>query len=437
MFRSSFANPVLLSLVIVVTMPALAQAQAPLGVWEGQLSRGDVPAPVRVTITENDGSLQASLDLPALLYAEEPAPVTPTDGGIALTLPFGLGAFDLMRRGEMLSGARGDFTLRLQPGAPAPYVHETASITIAGGAYVGELYTPTDLRRPRGAIVIAGGSSAAGARVGWNTRSWCDFFARRNMHCLVYARRPSIDDSGTASTLVQDAADLRAAVAMMAGRPNVDRARLGVLGSSRGAWIAAEAAAHDNTIRFLILGGVPATTPADQEVQSAIHRLRADDIADADIADAVAYMRLYFSVAHSGENFDRLAAAALRAQEAPWGEYIDQPRSLADLAWWRANGDYDAASAYRGLRIPVYGYWGGADPVTPPGFHRPLLQSLMADNPELETHVIPGGDHRGEVPAGFDEQHRWRWFGMAPGLLDGISDWLSAQRYSDPSRRRH
>lgn len=400
------------------------------------MSRGDVPTPLRVTITESGGSLQASLDLPALLYAEEPAPIAPSENGVSLTLPFGLGAFALQHRGNVLSGVSGDFTLRLQQAPPAPYVHETAPIPVGSGSYLGELYTPTDLSRPRGAIVVAGGSSAEGARVRWNIRSWCDFFARQGMHCLTFARPPSIDANGVARTLLQDAADLRAAVAFMAARPGVDRARLGAFGSSRGAWIAAEAAAQDQAIRFLVLGAVPATTPSEQDMHSVVHRMRSDGLSEDAISRAVAYQRLYFSVAATGQNWDALAAAVTQAQAAPWGEYIDQPRSPADLVWWRANGDYDAARAYRSLRIPVYAYWGGVDPITPPGFHRPLLQSLMADNPELETRVIPGGDHRGEIQAGFDDQNRWRWFGMAPGLLDGVASWLAERRFSNPPRQR-
>lgn len=411
-------------IALALTFAAPAAAQTPVGVWEGALTRGDAATPVRLTITEADGQPQATFDLPELVYAEEPVAIAQReDGATVVTLPFGLGDFALQRTGAHLAAAREPFAITLSSGATAPYTHEPVQIPIAGGAYAGELYTPTDLRRPRGAIVIAGGASASGERVTWGVRSWCDFFARQGMHCLVYPRRPNVVD-GVASTMSQDAADLRSAVAFLAVRPGVDRARLGVFGGSRGTWLATSTAARDEAIRFLILSAAPATTPSDQEISSVVHRLRAAGQSEDAIADAVAYLRLYFSVARTGQGWDTLAAAVRRAEAAPWGEFVDQPRTLADLAWYHANGEFDATQAYRALRIPVFAYWGGNDDVVPPAFHRALLESLMTENTALTTRVFPGGDHRGEQVVGFDDQRVWHWFGMAPGLLDGISTWL-------------
>ncbi len=217
--------------LIALALTLAAPAWAETSVWEGELMRGAVTTPMRLTITDDAGQLQASLDLPALVYADEPAAIRrATDGALVVTMPFGLENFDLRRHGERLSGSSGNFGIALRPGRPAPYRRETIAFPIAGGSYTGELYTPTDLRRPRGAIVISGGASARGARVGWNTRSWCDVFARQGMHCLVYPRRLDVGEDGAISTLEQDVADLRAAVQFMVSRPRVDHTRLGVFG---------------------------------------------------------------------------------------------------------------------------------------------------------------------------------------------------------------
>jgi pimeloyl-ACP methyl ester carboxylesterase len=421
-------------LAFLIQMP-IARAEGDTMFWEGELLRGDVAAPMRLQITERDSAPTATLDLPNLVYAEEPAAIAGTADGYIVTLPFGLEDFTLRRTGATLTGSRGDFSVRLRQGPPAPFTHETISIPVDGATLTGDLYTPADRHHPRAAIVVAGGSTTQGARVGWNTRSWCDFIVRRGILCLVYPRRPDIEN-GIASTLRRDGDDLLAAARLLAARPGVDRSRVGVFGRSRGVWIAVEAASRDPLVSFLVISGVPATTPSDQDIHSLVYRLRRDGVAEADIADAVAYERLYFSVAQTGRNWPALAAEAARAQSTRWGEYVDQPLSLDDLVWWRANGGYDPTRAFRGLRIPVYAFWGGNDAVTPPSVHLPLLQTLMADNTRLETRVFPGGDHRGEVSPGFDADRRWQWFAMAPGTLDTLSAWLEMHGYSAPPTRR-
>lgn len=420
--------PIRLPLVAIAFAFVLgsATAQTPADVWEGELRRGDVATPIRVTFHEGG---DATLDLPALIYAEEPLPLRRAeDTRPVVTLPFGLGDFTLTASGDTLSAERGPFALALHRGAPAPYTRQTIEIPIEGGVYVGELYTPDDLSRRRGAIVVAGGASARGERLGWNTRSWCDFYARQGLHCLAYPRRNDVNGEGAAASMVQDVADLRAAVALLAARPGVDRRKLGVFGASRGVWLAVTAAHEDPRIRFLILSAPPATTPAEQEWSSIEHRMRAAGQPEANVAAARAYMRLYFEVARTGENWETLNAAARAAENEPWGEFVDQPLSFEDLAWYHANGHFDASAAYRALRIPVYAYWGGRDDIVPPAYHRPRLEALMAHNRRVATAVFAEGDHRGEQPVGFDDRQRWRWFGMAPGLLDGITAWLAERR---------
>lgn len=428
--RTSF-----IALALLFASPLASWAQTPAGVWEGELKRDDVATPIRITIAREGAELRGSVDLPNLVYAEEPAPVSATaDGATIVTLPFGLGDFALRQVGAKLTGARGRFSLSLNAGAPPPYTHEFIDIPIEGGSYRGEIYTPSDLRQPRGAIVVSGGASARGERLDWSTRSWCDFYARQGMHCLVYPRRRDIVD-GQISSMVQDTADLRAAVRLLAARPGVDRARLGVFAASRGVWMAVRAAAQDEAIRFLILSAAPATTPSEQEISSVIYRMRDAGNSNAEIADAVAYLRLYFSVARSQQGWEAMASAVSRVQGERWADLVNQPGHLGDLDWYHVNGEFDPARDYAALRIPVYAYWGEHDPIVPADYHRGLLLGLMRENPQVDTAVFQLGDHRGEQPGGDYADGRWHWFGMADGLLDGVRGWLAARGLSDPPRR--
>lgn len=415
---------------LMLLIAALSLAGAPAlaspfsGEWQGEVRRGEAVTPIRLHIDEQDG---VSVDLPDLIYAWEPAEATADADGLTVKLPFGIGPMPLRLAGEQLTATRGSITLSARR-TPAPgFKRSEVAVAVEGASLPVEVYSPTGLKAPAAAVVVAAGSGTADGRMSWSTRSWCDLFVRRGLLCAVYARRPDHGDDGASSTLQGDARDLAAVIAMMKRRPGVDAARLGVFARSRGSWIAAETAGLVPDIRFMILSGTAATTPSDQEIISVVERMTRAGRPAGDIAEAVAYERLYFSVAHTGRDWPALEAAVRRAEQAPWGEFVDQPRTPADLAWWKANGSHDPRAAYRALRMPVLAVWGGDDVVTPPGVHAPLLRELMAANPRAGFRIFADGDHRGEHPLGSGPDGAWRWFGMAPGLLAGLDAWLVEQ----------
>ena len=116
--------------------------------------------------------------------------------------------------------------------------------------------------------------------------------------------------------------------------------------------------------------------------------------------------------------------AAARARDAPWGQYVDQPRSPDDLAWWRAN--HAVRPPLDGLTAPALLLYGGADWITPPAAHAEALRRRFPDSAPVETHVFPRADHRLEVPAWTDDAGRWHWPQIAPGVSESVGRWLRA-----------
>lgn len=403
--------------------PSAAQAPGSpfTGDWSGELRRGEAVTPIRLHIDDRDA---VTVDFPDLVYAWEPAEATAGAEGLVTRFPFGIGPVPLQRDGDRLTGGRGSLSMTLARTPPPPFTRTETPVAVPGTILTVETYSPMDLTGPTPVIVVAGGGAENAGRVGWGTRSWCDLFVRRGLVCLVYARRPNRGEDGSVSTLTQDADDLVAVIDTIRARADVDPARLGVFGRSRGAWIAAEATTRTSAIRFLMLSATAATTPSDQDMISLVARMTDQGRPAQQIADAIAYERLYFYAAHTGRDWPVMNAMARRAETEPWGEFVDQPLEPQGLEWWGANGSYDPRAAYRSLRMPVFATWGGQDLVTPPEIHLPLLRELMRDNPEARFQVFPGGDHRGEHPLGESLDGQWRWFGMAPGLLDAMDAWL-------------
>ena len=109
-----------------------------------------------------------------------------------------------------------------------------------------------------------------------------------------------------------------------------------------------------------------------------------------------------------------------------WLQYVDQPKSLEDLRWWRANMNFDAIAHLRRIQTPVLAIWGGADFITPwTEYHEKLVATLKAaGNADVTTRIFENADHRIEIGFGEGAEGNWHWFGIAPGALDMTGEWL-------------
>lgn len=434
--------------------PAGSAAAGPLdGSWEGALRFRGADLPVRLHV---DGRA-ATLDVPALLMAGESvaaAPVAPAadaapadglresnpdnaagrvDEAIDLELPFGLGALTLTAGADSAEGSRelngakaigeDTLTLALERASPPPYAERDVRFESGGIELAGTLLLPSG-PGPHPGIALLHGSGRT-QRATREYRGWADFLAREGFAVLFWDKRGVGASGGEyGSDLRQLAADGAAALRLLRSRPEVDAARVGLHGWSQGAWLAERIAADERGVAFLLLVAAAAGTPREQELQKIEYGLRADGRPEAEIEDALAYAGLYFYVARTGEGWPLLHDAARAAAAAPWGGYVEQPRTEADLAWWRANHDFQPAVAVAGLELPALLLYGGADWIVPPAENADKLRGLFPEAAQVVVRSFEGADHRLEVPMGHDDAGRWRWPGIAPGALDLVRAWL-------------
>ncbi|MFO7610780.1 MAG: hypothetical protein R6X35_16590 [Candidatus Krumholzibacteriia bacterium] len=403
--------------------------------FEGHvIFRGDSLA-VRLALDESD-TLAARLDIPQLWYAEEPVPARRTGPqGLTVEFPFGIGAVDLARDGQGWQGRREGFAVVLGPGVPPPYTKLPLHFGACAPLLPGTLYLP-DGAGPHPSVVIVAGSGPS-TRAGWSYRSKADYYARLGVAALVYDRRPYTAElpDGSPADLWSQADDIVAARDTLAGRPDLDPARIGLHGGSQGVWLALLAHGRHGGFAFMVLTGAPAVTPAEQQLQSLVQGMRVDGVADAEIAHAVAYQRLYFAVAHRGDGFAALAAARDAGAGTPWIDYVDQPRTLDDLAWWHRNLDFDPRAILLETRIPLLVMTGADDWVVPAVQNLPLFAryAQLAGNDRVTTLVIPRADHRLEQPPHTDADGRWRFFAIAPEARAAITAFLRGGGWSPAS----
>lgn len=401
--------------------------------WRGALAfRGD-RWPVQIWIERTDDGCRALLDLPALVYAREPVETSCSDQGFRIAMPFGLGTFELRSSGlDAIRASRvlaGDTALlELAVNRTPPPRFEELFLERKGVCLPGVLAIPPG-EGPHPAVVLVHGSQPMG-RDDWEYRSWADLFARRGVAALYYDKRSLARDGANrpSPSFEELALDALAAVDSLRARADVDARRIGLAGGSQAGWLALLATSlSDDEISFLVLRSAPGVTPAEQEEQSVVHRLRAAGSEAGVVQDALAHSRLFFYVVQTGEGWRELEASLARGREAGWADVVQQPRGPEDLSWWRAHHDFDPLPLARSLRTPTLLMYGGDDPIVPPVLNGPVLREALPDSTPVQMEIFPDADHGLEIGAGRAEDGRWRFPHRPDRMFYVLDAWLSEQ----------
>jgi len=150
-------------------------------------------------------------------------------------------------------------------------------------------------------VQIAGSGNAT--RENWSYASWVDFYLEHDVGAFIYDRRPDMEPlpDGSIAGISDHAADVADAVRQLRRLPGIHASRVGLAGGSRGAWIAVAVTRQLPDLAFLIFLSPAAATPGEQEMTSVLTGMRQDGLDTASLAQARAYLRLYFYVAQQYE----------------------------------------------------------------------------------------------------------------------------------------
>jgi hypothetical protein len=250
--------------LFLAAIEAVATEPVATQYWQGHLEyRGD-RTPVALRLLPTKGQPRAWLDLPEMIMAREPVPVTETDTGLAIELPFGIGPMDIdpdepvTRSGRAIG--ENQMTLELSQ-ADAPGIDVVSFGFRAGAATLeGELLLPPG-EGPHPAVVLLHGAAHTG-RKNSEYRSWADLLVSQGLAVLSYDKRGPGDQAGRhPADLRQLADDGAQAVRALRRREDIDSSRVGFKGSSQVAWVALKIDADLGDLSFLILTAATAGTP--------------------------------------------------------------------------------------------------------------------------------------------------------------------------------
>jgi uncharacterized protein len=298
--------------------------------------------------------------------------------------------------------------------AGAPYTAQDVTIpTPAGHTLAGTLTLPNGAsrQRPVAAIVTITGSGAqdrdenlgevlAGFRP---FRQLADSLARRGIAVL------RMDDRGTGAstgnhrtaTSADFAEDIRAGLAYLRTRPEIDANRLGVVGHSEGGLIGPMVAVKEPTLRALVLMAGPAQSGRPILQFQLTNRVNQDTMIKGARRDS--------ALARVNSTIDSLGA------NNPWMKFFL---------------DHDPLATARQIRTPVLILNGATDQQVTPEQVKTLVDAFKAaGNKDITSHVFPAVNHLfiydpNGSPWGYTRLTR---SAVEPAVMGMVVDWL-AQR---------
>jgi uncharacterized protein len=312
--------------------------------------------------------------------------------------------------GDSPAGAWRPVTVSYAAPAGAPYTAEEVTVrTPAGLRLAGTLTVPKHAEGKRvPAVVLITGSGPQDRDEGtpflekWRPfREFADTLSRRGIAVLrLDDRGVGGSDAGPSlATSADYADDIRAALAWLRARPEIDSTRLGLVGHSEGAIIAPMVAAAGARLRGIVL--IAGTASRGRDILTEQRR----------------YLFGRDTTLSAGRRDSLLAAAAREADSA-----------YAAPGWMHFFADYEPLPTARKVRVPVLILQGETDRQVPASEARTLADAMRAaGNRHVTLRTFPRMNHLliddpSGNPMGYTKlpSHAVR-----KDLLGALADWLA------------
>lgn len=420
------------------------------GQWHGAVAVPGAPVVVAVDFT---GPRSGVIDIPAQRTGRHPLrDVVAKPGEVRFDVPDvpGDARFD-GRLDESAGAIVGDFSqagrtfgLRLarepvppparpqQSVPPYPYVSEDVSYP-SGPITVGGTLTHPAGDGPFPAVVLISGSGPqnrdeeiAGHRpflLLADTLTRAGYAVLRTDDRGVGATGGNLNQSGYHDLT----GDVVAGMDYLRGRPDIDPARIGLLGHSEGGYLAPLVAGRPEAgVAFVILMAAPSVPGTDIVLEQG-RRAFTEAGATPDQVDAHRTFLLAWTAAlragaltraaRLSETYNRTLPSDLRA--------VAEPLNSENTPYMAALVAHDPTPALGALRVPVLAFFGSRDvQVTPAQNEAPMRRSLAA-NPDSTVTVFEGLNHLMQpaytgLPTEFESIETT----VDPLVLDTVTGWL-------------
>jgi dienelactone hydrolase len=232
-------------------------------------------------------------------------------------------------------------------------------------------------------------------------RELADTLGRRGIAVLrLDDRGVGGSDPGISRPTSEDFAnDIRAGVAYLRTRPEIDPARIGLVGHSEGGIIAPMVARTDTALRGIVL--MAGTASPGREILRAQQHYAID------------------SMGHlTGARRDSALAASQLAMDS----------MAANVPWMKFFAGYDPSAAARRVKTPVLILQGMTDRQVPPAEADKLAAAFRAGgNRDVTVRMFPATNHLFVAdPVGSFQYAKLPSLRVRPEVLGAVADWLAA-----------
>lgn len=429
---------IILGVPLFAGLPALAQSGL-RGNWQGAWTRDGAILPVTFTFQQTDSAITGSfgseqlrvIGIPVSKISYRPPVVHFEIVGDATTI-----VFDGEMKGDSITGgfkdgnADGQFVLRRTSRTVRdPYRTEEVAFQNGNVKLAGSLLIPTDGKRAHPAVLFMHGSGAEGR---YASRFLADLLVREGIAALIFDKRGVGGSTGNwrQSTFSDLAKDAIAGIEFLKRRPDIDARRIGIFGHSQGAAIAPLVASQSPAVSFVIASAASGVSMAEGERYSLHNSLGARDLTPEEAREAQRYVDLMIESGRAGFRTPALDSAVTRDSTARW--FFDAPAK--DSYYWtfsKAIADYNAATYWAGVRVPVLLLYGAKDQrVQVDESVRSIRAALQtARNDRYTVRVFPNANHSLRLTSASGSGFAWPR--NAPGYLETLTRWTV-----DVTRRR-
>jgi pimeloyl-ACP methyl ester carboxylesterase len=449
--------------------PQAAAATAAAGPWAGNINVPSGTLAFAVVLTADpSGAWSGTIDIPSLgakgalsnivvtgrdvafgiagLAGDPRFTGTITDDGQTVSGSFNQGAATLafeMKRGALPVPVRPQ-----EPKRPFPYREDLVNYrnTAANVGLAGTLTLPQG-KGPFPAVLLITGSGPQdrdGTIMGHKPfLLLADTLTRRGIAVL------RVDDRGVGGTdrgtIVPTSADLaddvRTGVAYLAGRPDIDPARVGLIGHSEGASIAALVAADTPAVHFIVMLAGHGVRGDELMMQQVAALSAAQNLPQRLVDwDYLVRRRVYDQIlAERDGQPDPVARQALIEAVAPIPGMTDatQGRQAATLLleamsgrWWRYLLAHDVGATLRRVKVPVLAVIGERDLQIPARENIPAIRAALdaGGNTDAVVRALPDLNHLLQTAkTGQIAEYAHIEETIAPVVLALVSDWVVAR----------
>jgi pimeloyl-ACP methyl ester carboxylesterase len=237
------------------------------------------------------------------------------------------------------------------------------------------------------------------------------------------------------STAEDFAGDVRAGIAFLNTRDEIDTAMIGLIGHSEGGIVAPLVASRSDDVAFIVMlagTGVPGNEVLAHQIGLISRAGGADEntlaVILAELGKTTAMIVAGAEEAELRAQMGKLMAAQLGAISADdLDAAVNDAMLQMNTTWFRSFLAYDPRPALREVRVPVLVLNGERDLQVDPDQNVPEIRRALdeAGNTEYTVKILPGLNHLfQESDTGSPQEYYSIEETMNPTALDAVSTWI-------------